>query len=156
MRRFQQARSILDRTPWQLLGGQFHNLGSFPCRIIAQFAGEGQTCVCTPSLNYGWLWGMGAESISSSGLRSKVTAAAHIARVRGKEQGTRYLECTGEMQRAYSECAERKTLLIFILTRNQARRHWMCSGNYPEHSLLPRTHEMQKPIVSQGLYQSCY
>jgi hypothetical protein len=36
----------------------------------------------------------------------------HIARVQGKEQGTRYLEHTGEMQRAYSERAERKTLLI--------------------------------------------
>ncbi len=42
----------------------------------------------------------------------KATAAAHIARVRDKEQGTRYLERTGEMQRAYSERAERKTLLI--------------------------------------------
>ncbi len=40
------------------------------------------------------------------------TAAAHIARVRGKEQGTRYLERTGKMQKAYSEHAERKTLLI--------------------------------------------
>jgi hypothetical protein len=156
MRRFQQARCISDRTPWQLLGGQFHNLGSFPCCIIVQFAGEGQTCVCTPSLNYGWLWGTGAESISSSGLQSKATAAAHIARVRDKEQGTRYLERTGETQRAYSERTERKTLLIFILARNQARRHWMYSGNYPEHLSLPRMHETQKPSVSQGLYQSCY
>ncbi len=53
----------------------------------------------------------GAESISSLIGRSK-TAAAHIARVQGKEQGTRYLERTGETQRAYSERAERKTLLI--------------------------------------------
>jgi hypothetical protein len=53
----------------------------------------------------------GVESISSSIGRSK-TAAAHIARVRGKEQGTRYLEHTGEMQRAYSERAEHNTLLI--------------------------------------------
>jgi hypothetical protein len=41
-----------------------------------------------------------------------VTAVAHFARVWGKEQGTRYLEHTGEMQRAYSEHAERETLLI--------------------------------------------
>jgi hypothetical protein len=54
----------------------------------------------------------GVESISLSVLQSKITATAHIARVRGKEQGTRYLEHTGETQRAYSECAERKTLLI--------------------------------------------
>jgi hypothetical protein len=53
------------------------------------------------------------ESISSSVLQSKTTAAAHIARVRGEEQGARYLEHTGETQRAYSERAERKTLLIF-------------------------------------------
>jgi hypothetical protein len=56
----------------------------------------------------------GVESISSSGLQTKATTAAHIARVRGKEQGTRYQERTGETQRAYSERAERKTLLIFI------------------------------------------
>ncbi len=54
----------------------------------------------------------GAKSISSSSLRLKATAAVHFARVRGKEQGTRYLERTGETQRAYSERAERKTLLI--------------------------------------------
>jgi hypothetical protein len=53
----------------------------------------------------------GVESISSSIGWSK-TAAAHIARVRGKEQGTRYLERTRDTQRAYSELAERKTLLI--------------------------------------------
>ncbi len=53
----------------------------------------------------------GVESISLLIGQSK-TAAAHIARVRGKEQGTRYLEHTGETQRAYSERAERKTLLI--------------------------------------------
>jgi hypothetical protein len=82
------------------------------------------------------------------------TAAAHIVRVRGKEQGTRYLEHTGETQRAYSECAERKTLLI--LAHNQARRHWVYSGNYPEHLSLPRTHEMQRPSVSLGLYRSHY
>ncbi len=29
-----------------------------------------------------------------------------------------------------------------ILPRNQARRHWVYSGNYPEHLLLPRTHKM--------------
>jgi hypothetical protein len=53
----------------------------------------------------------GVENISSSIGQSK-TAAAHIARMRGKEQGTRYLERTGEAQRAYSECAKRETLLI--------------------------------------------
>jgi hypothetical protein len=51
------------------------------------------------------------ESISLLIGQSKTTAA-HIARVWGKEQGTRYLERTGETQRAYSERAERKTLLI--------------------------------------------
>jgi hypothetical protein len=52
------------------------------------------------------------ESISSSVLQLKTTAAGHIARVWGKEQGTRYLEHTGETQRAYSERAECETLLI--------------------------------------------
>jgi hypothetical protein len=39
----------------------------------------------------------GVESISLSVLRSKTTAAAHIARVQGKEQGTRYLEHMGDL-----------------------------------------------------------
>jgi hypothetical protein len=54
----------------------------------------------------------GGEIICSSVLRLKTTAAVHIARVRGEEQGTRYLERMGETQRAYSECAERETLLV--------------------------------------------
>jgi hypothetical protein len=54
----------------------------------------------------------GVKNISSSVLGLKTTAAVHIARVRGKEHGTRYLERTGETQRAYSEGAERETLLI--------------------------------------------
>ena len=54
----------------------------------------------------------GVKSISLLIGRSK-TVAVHIARVWGKEQGTRYLERTGETQRAYSERAERgETLLI--------------------------------------------
>ncbi len=39
----------------------------------------------------------------------------------------------------------------FILARNQARRHRVYSGNYPEHLSLPRTHKMQKPSINQGL-----
>ncbi len=54
-------------------------------------------------------WG---PKVLTSGLQLKAIAAAHIARVRGKEQGTRYQERTGETQRAYSERAERETLLI--------------------------------------------
>jgi hypothetical protein len=53
----------------------------------------------------------GVKSISLLIGQSK-TATAHIARVQGKEQGTRYLEHTGEMQRAYSERAECETLFI--------------------------------------------
>ncbi len=110
MRRFQQVCSILDRTPWQLLGGQFHNLGSSPCHNIVEFAGEGQTCVCPPSLNYGQLWRTGLKVLARQFLQSKTPAAAHITRVRGKKQGTMYLERTGETQRPYSECAECETL----------------------------------------------
>jgi hypothetical protein len=53
----------------------------------------------------------GVESFSLLIGQSK-TAAAHIARVQVKEQGTRNLERTGETERAYSERAECKTLLI--------------------------------------------
>ncbi len=43
-----------------------------------------------------------------------------------------------------------------IFARNQGRRYWVYSGNYPEHSSLTRMHEMQKPSISQGLYKSRY
>ncbi len=56
----------------------------------------------------------GVKSISSSVLRSKTTAAAHVARVRGEEQGTRYLERMGETQRPYSERAVQETLNFYI------------------------------------------
>jgi hypothetical protein len=56
----------------------------------------------------------GVESISLSVLQLKTTAAVHVARVRGKEQGTRYLEHTGERQRPYSGSAERETLNFYI------------------------------------------
>ncbi len=51
------------------------------------------------------------ESISLS-IGQPKTTAEHIARVRGKEQGTRYLERTGETKRAHSGHAECETLLI--------------------------------------------
>ncbi len=55
--------------------------------------------------------GMGPKVLASQLVQSKTTAA-HIARVWGKEQGTRYLARTGETHRPYSGCTERKTLLI--------------------------------------------
>jgi hypothetical protein len=55
----------------------------------------------------------GVESISSSVWQSE-TAAAHVARVWGEEQGTRYLARMGEMHRPYSECAECETLNFYI------------------------------------------
>ena len=92
-------------------GGQPHNLGSFPVTTSQESKREGRPMPAL-QLQLGTATKNGVESISSSIGQSK-TAAAHIARVRGKEQGTRYLLRTGEMQRAYSERAERKTLLIF-------------------------------------------
>jgi hypothetical protein len=75
-------------------------------------------------------------SISSSGGRSK-TAAAHIARVRGKEQETRYLarmgKCIGPTQNAQSA-----QHLISILARNQVRRHLVYSGHYPRIFIAPK------------------
>jgi hypothetical protein len=53
----------------------------------------------------------GVESISSSIWQSKI-AAAHVAGVWGKEQGTRYLAHMGETYRPYSGRAARETLFI--------------------------------------------
>jgi hypothetical protein len=76
------------------------------------------------------------ESISSSVWQSK-TAAAHIARVRGEEQETRYLARMGKRigptQNAHSAQHQ-----ISILARNQARRHWVYSGHYPRIFIAPK------------------
>jgi hypothetical protein len=54
----------------------------------------------------------GVKSISLSGGRLKTTAA-HVARVWGEEQETRYLARMGEMHRPYSERAECATLNVY-------------------------------------------
>ncbi len=76
------------------------------------------------------------KSISLSGGRSK-TAAAHVARVRGEEQETRYLarmgKCIGPTQNAQSP-----PHLISILAHSQARRHWVYSGHYPRIFVAPK------------------
>jgi hypothetical protein len=78
----------------------------------------------------------GVKSISLSGGGLK-TAAAHVARVQGKEQETRYLahigKCIGPTQNAQSA-----QHLSSILARNQARRHWMYSGHYPRIFVAPK------------------
>jgi hypothetical protein len=105
----------------------------------------------------------GVESISLSGGRSK-TAAAHVARVRGEEQETRYLARMGKRidptQNAQStqhlisilahnlarmgkcvdptQSAQSAQHLISILARNQARRHWVYSGHYPRIFIAPK------------------
>ncbi len=86
-------RSISDKTPWQLLGGQCHNLGSFPCRIIVEFTGEGQMS---------WLYSI-FELRNSEGRGPKVLACQWCdrrqplqrtllgCRARSREQGTFYV-----------------------------------------------------------------
>jgi hypothetical protein len=76
------------------------------------------------------------ESISSSIGRSK-TAAAHVARVRGKEQETRYLARMGK-RIGPTQNAQSTQHLISILAHNQARRHWVCSGHYPRIFVAPK------------------
>jgi hypothetical protein len=68
--------------------------------------------MCLSSIFELWITLKDRDEIISSSIGRSKTAAVQIARVRGKEQGTRFLEHTGETQRAYSERAERKTLLI--------------------------------------------
>ncbi len=84
----------------------------------------------------GQLWRRGSNDFSLSVWWSK-TAAAHVARVRGKEQGTRYLAHMGKCIGPTPECAERKTL-ISILAHNQVGRHWVYSGHYPRIFVAPK------------------
>jgi hypothetical protein len=79
---------------------------------------------------------MGSKVFSSSVWQSK-TAAAHIARVRGKEQETRYLAGMGKCIGPTPERAERATL-ISILAHNQVGRHWVYSGHYPRIFVAPK------------------
>ncbi len=78
----------------------------------------------------------GVESISLSGGQSK-TAAVHVARVRGEEQGTRYLAHMGK-HTGPTQNAQIAQHLISILAHNQARRHWVYSGHYPKIFIAPK------------------
>ncbi len=60
------------------------------------------------------LEGTGSKVLARQ-LSAIKTAAAHIARVRGKEQGTRYLARMGETHRPYSGRTERETLFYISL-----------------------------------------
>ncbi len=60
-----------------------------------------------------------------------------------------------ETRRPHSK--SRKSANTIILLARVSREDMGCTlGTTPEYSLLPRTHKMQKPNVSQGLYQSYY
>ena len=103
---------VSGKAPWQLLFGQFHNLGSFPVTTSQESKREDRPMPAL-QLQLGTVTKNGVESISSSFRRSKI-AAAHVAGVRGKEQGTRYLARMGETHWPYTECAECKTLNFYI------------------------------------------
>ena len=79
----------------------------------------------------------GVKSIISSIGRSK-TAAAHVARVQGKEQETRYLACMGKCIGPTQNVQRSAQHLISILAHNQARRHWVYSGHYPRIFVAPK------------------
>jgi hypothetical protein len=98
---------VSGKAPWQLLFPQFHNLGSFPVTTLQESKRESRPMPAL-QLQLGTATKNGVERISSSTRRSKI-AAAYIAGVRGKEQGTRYLALMGETYRPYSGCAERET-----------------------------------------------
>ncbi len=115
------GRAVLDRedsneflvsgkAPWQLLFRQFHNLGSFPITTLQELKGKGRPMPAL-QLQLGTVTKNGVESISLSIRRSKIPAA-HVAGVRGEEQGTRYLARMGETYRPYSGRAECETLFI--------------------------------------------
>jgi hypothetical protein len=76
------------------------------------------------------------KSISLSIGRSK-TAATHVARVRGKEQETRYLARMGK-RIGPTQNAQSVQHLISILACNQARRHWVYSEHYPRIFVPPK------------------
>ncbi len=78
----------------------------------------------------------GVKSISLSIGQSK-TAAAHVARVQGKEQEIRYLARMGK-RIGPTQNAQSVQHLISILARNQARRHWVYSGHYPRIFIAPK------------------
>ncbi len=79
----------------------------------------------------------GVKSIISLIGQSK-TAAAHVARVQGKEQETRYLACMGKRIGPTQNAQRSAQHLISILARNQARRHWVYSGHCPRIFVAPK------------------
>jgi hypothetical protein len=91
----------------------------------------------------------GVDFLRESFERS-VTAAAHLARVRGRA-GNYYLIRMGETHKPYFRLRRALNTNYSILARNQARRHRVYSGNYPEHSLLQELTKHRNQASIRGL-----
>ncbi len=95
----------------------------------------------------------GVKSISLS-IRQSKTAAAHVARVRGEEQETRYL-ARMEKRIGPTQNAQSAQHLISILACNQARRHWVYSGHYPRIFVTPKNTQNAETKHWSGADQCC-
>jgi hypothetical protein len=92
----------------------------------------------------------GVDFLSESFGRS-VTAAAHLARMRGRA-GNLYLVRMGETHRPYSRLHRALVNTNYsILARNQARRHRVYSENCLEHSLLQECMKRRNQASIRGL-----
>ncbi len=154
MRRFQQARSILDiGLRGSCLVGSSTTEAPSPsqhCRVCRRRAD-----MCLSSIfELQTTLKDGVESISSSVWWSK-TIAVHVARVRGKEQETRYLARMGKHV-GPTQNAQSAQHLISILARNQARRHWVYSGHYPRIFIAPKNAKNAETKHWSGADQSRY
>jgi hypothetical protein len=119
-------------------GGHLHNLGTCPFKSVNTRA---RTDMGTSSERKGRVslsWGNRSDLPYSTRCYGAVRS--------GNQVPVSYRET----RRPHSRCTKVRTR-IFILACNQARRHRVYTGNYPEHVSFPRTHETQKSNVIQGL-----
>ncbi len=135
MRRFQQVRSIsvigLRGSCWWAASQP----RLLPRHIITRVGEAMQICVCPPSSTRDRMKN-GVDFLKLVVGRS-VTAAAHLARVRGRA-GNQYLVRMGEMHKPYSRSRRARNTKYSILAYNQARRHWVYSGHYPGTFVAPK------------------
>jgi hypothetical protein len=84
-----------------------------------------------------------------------VTAAAHLARMRGRA-GNKVPSTYGETHKALLQIAQSANTNYSILARSQARRHWVYSGHYPGTFDAPKNAQNAETKHQSGTYQSRY
>ncbi len=136
--------------------GLFHNLYSHPLwGLHHKHFKRSADMYLFSFLKMGQLWPGGVTLFVSVRVGVLLRRSCHCTLLRCKAGNGKLLPIAYEryngpvrvMQKHGHQC-----IISGLATHNQVGRHGLYPGHYSEIFITPRTHEMQKPSISQGLY----